>query len=53
MEEIKFSKEEIKKMNASGYREALIENNLYAIQHKKIHINKKKYNRKHYKIELY
>ena len=46
METIKFSKEELLKMEKTAHRAALIENNLYSIPQHNIHKNKKKYNRK-------
>ncbi len=46
MEKIEFSEEEVRKMEATAHRKALVEEGLYSIPTHKIHKNKKAYSRK-------
>ena len=46
MEKIEFSEEEIRKMEATANRKALVEEGLYSIPTHKVHKSKKAYSRK-------
>ena len=46
MEKIQFSREDIRQMEATAHRQALIEEGLYSIPTHKVHKSKKAYSRK-------